>query len=60
MHKSGLLAAAFGMLPVSGALAHPGGLNAEGCHNNRRQVSITVTLVLACELIGPRNRHVPK
>ena len=23
-------------LPASTALAHPGGLNAEGCHNNRK------------------------
>jgi hypothetical protein len=30
------LAAAGGPLSVSPAPAHPGGLNAEGCHNNRK------------------------
>lgn len=25
-----------GVLPLGGLAAHPGGLNAEGCHNNRK------------------------
>ncbi|WP_257557222.1 excalibur calcium-binding domain-containing protein [Sphingobium sp. CFD-2] len=28
--------ALFAALPISAASAHPGGLNAEGCHNNRK------------------------
>ena len=34
--RLGLMIAALSGLPASLALAHPGGLNAEGCHNNRK------------------------
>jgi hypothetical protein len=32
-----LLAWALALLPTSGAFAHPGGLDAEGCHTNRKR-----------------------
>lgn len=36
MTRAGLLIASMVAVPASMALAHPGGLNAEGCHNNRK------------------------
>jgi hypothetical protein len=36
MHKRVLATCMVGFFAVGPALAHPGGLNSEGCHNNRK------------------------
>ncbi|MBV7266694.1 excalibur calcium-binding domain-containing protein [Erythrobacter ani] len=33
---SAIIALGLASIPVSAVIAHPGGLNAEGCHNNRK------------------------